>query len=152
VGPDTDDTTERDAVTELEGQLLRALADLDNLRRRYARELARERGDERARVAAAWLPVVDAIDRALGHVEADPKALEAGIEAIRGQALAVLERLGYPRYEDVGARFDPGRHEAVTTMPSDAPEGTVVAVVRPGYGTAEQPLRPAGVVVARATG
>src|SRR5438105_5050854 len=50
--------------------LHRALADLDNLRKRYNRELTRERDAERRRVAAAWLPVVDNLDRALEHASA----------------------------------------------------------------------------------
>jgi molecular chaperone GrpE len=61
----------------------------------------------------------------------------------------VLARLGFPRFEDVGERFDPSRHEAVGAIEADAPAGTVVAVVRPGYGTPETVLRPAAVVVAR---
>jgi molecular chaperone GrpE len=61
----------------------------------------------------------------------------------------VLARLGFPRFENPGERFDPSRHEAVGAIEADAPAGTVVAVVRPGYGTPERVLRPAAVVVAR---
>ena len=72
-----------------------------------------------------------------------------GIEAVREQALAILARLGYPRRTDVGAEFDPARHEAVATLPdAEATPGTVLHVVRPGYGDDEHQLRPASVVVA----
>ena len=64
---------------------------------------------------------------------------------MRDQALAVLARLGFPRFETLGERFDPTRHEAVGAIDADAPPGTVVAVVRPGYGTPETMLRPAAV-------
>ena len=138
-----------DALAEMEDRLRRALADLDNLRKRTARELAEARASERARVAVEWLPVVDNLDRALHHADADAASLVAGIRAVRDLALSTLARLGFPRLEDVGEPFDPVRHEAVGTLDSDAPAGTVVAVVRPGYGTPEAVLRPAGVMVAK---
>ncbi|HEV7887233.1 MAG TPA: nucleotide exchange factor GrpE [Acidimicrobiales bacterium] len=128
-------------------QLLRALADLDNLRKRYSRELSREREAERRRAAAEWLPVVDNLERALAHADGGEALLE-GVEAIRDQAVAALERLGYCRFEDVGSPFDPNRHEAVGTTQADAPAGTVVATLRPGYRTDEDVLRPAAVLVA----
>jgi molecular chaperone GrpE len=151
---DTDRTAQALAEAErltadLTGQLRRALADLDNLRKRYQRELTRERAAQRSEVAAAWLPVVDDLDRALQHAGADATALVDGVTAVRDQALALLNRLGFPRYEDIGQPFDPARHEAVATVVSDAPTGSVVATARPGYGTGERILRPAGVVVAR---
>jgi molecular chaperone GrpE len=65
------------------------------------------------------------------------------------QAIAVLSRLGFPRFDDVGEPFDPTRHEAIATIPADAPHGTVLAAARPGYGTGEEMLRPAAVVVSK---
>jgi molecular chaperone GrpE len=129
-------------------RLLRAMADLDNLRKRFYREVTREREAERARVAAAWLPIVDDLDRALEHLP-DKNGVTAGVRAVRDHALAVMAGLGFPRFEPLGERFDPVRHEAVRAIEADAPAGTVVAVVRPGYGSHEVILRPAGVVVAR---
>src|SRR5215218_11113509 len=138
-------------VAELEDRWRRALADLDNLRKRYARELDRERAAERARVAAQWLPVVDDLDRALAHADEDPSAVLEGVRAVRDHATAVLARLGYPRFEEVGVPFDPARHEAVQAVAdADAPPGTVVAVLRPGYGREDHWLRPAAVAVATA--
>jgi len=137
------------AVAELEDRWRRALADLDNLRKRYARELERERVAERARVAAAWLPVVDNLELALAHAGADPTAVVEGIRAVRDQAIGVLAGLGYPRQDEAGVPFDPARHEAVSVVdePEAAP-GTVVRVLRPGYGEGERQLRPAAVAVA----
>jgi molecular chaperone GrpE len=140
------------AVAELEDRWRRALADLDNLRKRYARELARERAAERARVVAEWLPVVDNLDRALAHAAGDPDAIVEGVHAVREQALATLDRLGYPRHEEVGVPFDPAKHEAVKVVDdAEAAPGTVVEVLRPGYGQGERWLRPAAVAVATAT-
>jgi molecular chaperone GrpE len=144
-----DEPAPEDTVALLEDRLRRALADLDNLRKRYEREVARERAAERARVATQWLPVVDDLERALEHGNASADVVVEGVRAVRDRALAVLAQLGFPRYEDTGAPFDPARHEAVGVIESDAPPGTVVAAVRPGYGTDGAILRPAGVVVAR---
>lgn len=138
-------------VAELEDRWRRSLADLDNLRKRYSRELPRERAAERERVAAAFLPVIDNIDLALQHADAAPGAIVEGVRAIREQALAVLAHLGYPRQDEVGRPFDPSRHEVVAVVPVEegSEPGSVVEVVRPGYGGAEQSLRPAAVTVAR---
>jgi len=149
--PNWDSVGHMALVAELEDRWRRALADLDNLRKRYARELERERAAERARVAAQWLPVVDDLDRALAHAAEDPSAVLEGVRAVRDHATAVLARLGYPRYEEVGVPFDPARHEAVQAVAdADAPPGTVVAVLRPGYGREDHWLRPAAVAVATA--
>jgi molecular chaperone GrpE len=137
-------------IAELEDLWRRALADLDNFRKRAARDTAAQQTTERARAAGEWLPVLDNLDLALEHAAADPRAIVHGVRAVRDQALSVLAGLGYPRRDDTGDKFDPVRHEAVATVAApDAEEGTVVHVVRPGYGDGDQQLRPAAVVVAR---
>jgi molecular chaperone GrpE len=137
---------------EMEDRWRRALADLDNYRKRVARDMQRQLVDERARVAGEWLPVLDNLELALDHAGADPDAIIEGVRAVRDQALEVLSRLGFPRRDDLGRRFDPAVHEAVaTTSDPSAPPGTVVGVVRSGYGADERLLRPAAVVVAAGT-
>jgi molecular chaperone GrpE len=144
---------DRDAVATLELRLRRALADLDNLRKRNARELDRQREAEVNRVAAAWLPVLDNLDLALTHADADPSTIIEGVRAVREQALAVLAGLGFARQDEVGVPFDPARHEVVDVVDdSDAEPGTVVRVLRPGYGTPERQLRPGAVTVASRRG
>ena len=147
----------RDEIAELRAQVAqsderyrRAVADYDNLRKRMERDVDRERADERARVAARWLPVLDNLELALQHANAEPASIVSGLEAVRQQALAVLADLGYPLRADLNQPFDPSRHEAVAVLPAtDAAPGTILQVVRPGYGTDERPLRPAAVVVAK---
>lgn len=136
---------------ELEDRWRRALADLDNLRKRHAAELANARAQERARVAAAFLPVLDNLELALSHAEADPAGILTGVRAIRDQAVQLLAALGYPRDDEVGVPFDPRRHEvvAVDDASADAAPNTVTRVVRPGYGTDGHDLRPTAVVVSR---
>lgn len=159
-GPDPDDApaatdvelTPDERCALFEDQLRRALADLDNLQKRFQREVARERVEERARVAAEWLPIIDDLERALQHGKADAESILEGVRVVYEHAQQVLQRLGYPRFEDVGNRFDPTRHEAVSTIDSDLSPGTVVAMMRPGYGAEGDVLRPAQVVVARSPG
>src|ERR1700759_2102031 len=95
--------TDSDAeLAKLEDRWRRAVADLDNLRKRYAREVDRERTTERSRVAGAWLPVVDDLERALAHAGDRSDAVVDGVRSILGQALQVIEQLGYPRDEESG--------------------------------------------------
>src|ERR1700760_3912665 len=140
-------------LAKLEDRWRRAVADLDNLRKRYARELDRERVTERSRVASAWLPIVDNLERAIAHTSDQSDAVVEGVRSILEQARQVLEQLGYPRDAEAGVPFDPERHEVVGVVdhPDSAP-GTVVEVLRPGYGQGSRQLRPAAVVVSRRGG
>jgi molecular chaperone GrpE len=137
-------------IAELEDLRLRALADLDNLRKRCAAQVSRAVEDTRATVARQWLPVIDSLDLALAHATADPATIVDGVKAVRAQALDLLAHLGFPRRDDRGARFDPARHEAVASRSDPGAEADLVAeVIRPGYGEGDHQLRPAQVVVAR---
>jgi molecular chaperone GrpE len=140
-------------IAELEDLRLRALADLDNVRKRCASQVSRAEAESRARVAQQWLPVVDNLERALAHAQADPGSIVDGVQAIRNQAVSVLAQLGYPRRDDdLGAEFDPARHEAIASREDPAvPEGSIVEVVAPAYGEGDRQLRPAQVVVARSS-
>ncbi|MCM2390530.1 nucleotide exchange factor GrpE [Streptomyces albipurpureus] len=137
---------------ELEDRWRRALADLDNLRKRHARDRPRELAEERAKVAAAWLPVIDNLELALSHADADPGSIVKGVEAVRDQAVEVLRGLGYPRHDETGVPFDPLRHDVVSVVDATDPDtepNTVVQVLRPGYGEPGRQLRPAAVTVSR---
>lgn len=142
--PDERDTR----MAELEDRWRRAAADLDNVRKRTARELALVRDAERARAASVFLAVVDGLMDALAYARQVKDPLTEGIESIREQAVVALERLGYPRIDQVGVPFDPRIHEVVSVIEQEnvAPQ-TVVAVARLGFGTPERLLRPASVVV-----
>jgi molecular chaperone GrpE len=138
-------------VAELEDRWRRALADLDNARKRHARELNHETEAERRRVCLAWLPIVDNLELALEHAEDDPASVIVGVRAVRDQAVALLASLGYPREDETGVPFDPLRHEAAEVLEDpEVPAGTVVRVLRPGYGRPpDEQLRPAAVAVSR---
>jgi molecular chaperone GrpE len=151
--PDGDDAQTIQAlqtrVAELEDQWRRAAADLDNVRKRSARDAVTQRADERSRVTGSLLPVIDNLDLALEHADADPESIIDGVRAVRDQAVDVLAALGFGRRDDTGDAFDPARHEAVAVIDDPgAPPGTIVQVIRPGYGEGDHQLRPASVVVA----
>ncbi|MCQ4079326.1 nucleotide exchange factor GrpE [Streptomyces sp. RB6PN25] len=137
-------------LEELEDRWRRAMAELDNQRKRHARELQHEREAERSRVAAAWLPVVDNLELALSHAQAEPGSVVEGVKAVRDQAVQIFRDLGYPRDDETDVPFDPNRHEVVSVVdePDTAP-GTVIRVLRAGYGEPGRQLRPAAVVVSR---
>ena len=138
-------------LAEVEDRWHRAAADLDNTRKRAARELALARDAERARAASVFLPVVDGLEDAVTYAKQVNEGLAEGMESIREQAVAALERLGYPRIDEEGVPFDPRIHEVVSVVErGDLPPRTVVAVARLGFGTSERLLRPAGVVVTAA--
>jgi molecular chaperone GrpE len=140
----------RARVAELTDQRLRALADLQNARKRYERELSQARTQERVRVTRQWLPVLDNLERALAHSDADPKSIIDGVSAVTDQALELVSQLGFPRQDDMGAPFNPSRHEAVaSSADADAAAGTVIEVLQPAYGEGDHQLRPALVVVAK---
>src|SRR5260370_17979335 len=69
-------------LAKLEDRWRRAVADLDNLRKRYTRELDRERTTERSRVAGAWLPIVDNLERAISHAGDQSDAVVEGVRSI----------------------------------------------------------------------
>jgi molecular chaperone GrpE len=136
-------------VAELTDQRLRALAELDNARKRYDRDLGNAREQERIRVMREWLPIVDNLERALAHSGANPQSIIEGVGAVTEQAVRLVGQLGFPRQDDLGAPFDPSRHDAAGSLAdADAPAGTVVEVLQPAYGKGDHQLRPALVIVA----
>jgi molecular chaperone GrpE len=138
----------QDRAATFEDQARRALADLDNSHKRHLRDLEQARADERARVAQQFLPLVDHLELALGHAELEPSSIVEGVKHVLAEAVEVLRRLGFPRIDRVGEPFDPAKHEAVSAVDvDDAEPGTVVHVIRPGYGEGSGQLRPASVVV-----
>ena len=141
----------RNALAETDDKWRRTAADLANLQKRFRRELDREQMAERERVLLLWLGTIDDLDRALGHAETGRGDFVEGVRAIVEHATTTIASLGYPRFGEVGDVFDPALHDVVSTVPVSeqvAPH-VVVGVVKAGYGTAANLLRPASVVVAK---
>jgi len=135
-------------IARLEDRYKRALADLDNYRKRSAREVERRVEEGRDALLREWLEAVDTVERA---ARMDPDGpLGQGMRALLDQIEALLARRGVQRIGEAGEPFDPERHDAVEVrMTTDAPENTVVDVIRAGYAIDGRVLRPAQVAVAR---
>jgi len=148
----------RTEAAALKDQLLRALAEAENTRRRSQRDR-----EESARYAAAplardILPVADNLARALAAVPAEAlakdealKNLVEGIAATERQLQSALERHSIKTVEALGEKFDGHRHQAMYEMPGEGkPAGTIVQVLQKGYMLHDRLLRPALVGVAKA--
>jgi molecular chaperone GrpE len=140
--------SEDDRYAQLEDRYLRAVADLDNFRKRSARDTELRITDVSDGLLRSWLEVVDSIERAL-QLTADERAA-ADLRAVHDQIQAILDRQGVTRIGVAGEPFDPGLHEAVGVYPTDElPDRAIVDVAQPGYAVGDRVVRPAQVVVAR---
>jgi molecular chaperone GrpE len=129
---------------------LRAVAELENVRKRAAREVdsARQFGIER--FAADLLPVADTLDLALqSAATADAATLVQGQEATLRLLHKAFERAGLQAVDPAGLAFDPALHEAMAMQPApDRPAHTVLQVIQKGWTLNGRLLRPARVIVA----
>lgn len=148
----------RAEVAELKEKHLRALAEIENTRRRAERDRLDASQYAVTRFARDMLAVSDNLQRALDHlpteVRADAapalKAVLEGVEATERQLSATLEQHGVKRIETKDAKFDPHLHQAIAEVPADGrPAGRIVDVVQTGYVISDRLLRPAMVTVAR---
>ncbi|MCA8974549.1 MAG: nucleotide exchange factor GrpE [Planctomycetes bacterium] len=137
---------------QFEGQLQRALADLQNIRRRQRHEIDDSRNRVLEGLTQELLPVLDTFSMALHAYDqqdgsTDPKALVEGVRMVRTMLSAVLERHGLQEITATGT-FDPNQHEAVSVEPSDeVPEGHIVRVMQTGYLLGDRVVRFSRVVV-----
>jgi molecular chaperone GrpE len=136
------------ALARMEDRYKRALADLDNYRKRSARDVQARVAESREALLRDWLEVVDSVERALQMSHGTPAA--DGMRALLEQMEAILARHGAQRIGATGERFDPERHEAIEVRTSsEIPDRTVLEVARSGWAIGDHVLRPALVVVAR---
>jgi molecular chaperone GrpE len=144
--PDDGDLTAE--LARIEDRYKRALADLDNYRKRSAREIERRVAEAREAALREWLDAVDSVERAM-RLESGGPCFD-GLRAVLEQMDAVLARQGAKRIGAAGDQFDPERHEAIAVRATDdVPDRTVLAVERSGYALGDRVIRPAQVVVAR---
>ncbi len=129
---------------------LRAHAELDNFRKRAARELDEHRRYANLSLLRDLLPVLDNVDRAIEAADknADPAALLEGFKMVSQQLGEVLKRHHCTRIEALHAPFDPNVHHAVMQQPSDEyPANTVLMVTQNGYQLYDRVVRPSQVIV-----
>ena len=134
---------------ELAEQFLRAKAEAQNTMRRAEEEMAKARKFAVESFAEGLLPVLDSFEAGLAVQEATLEQMREGSEATLRQLRSALERNKVVAIApEVGARFDPTQHQAISLVPADQPTNTVVSVLQKGYLIAERVLRPALVTVA----
>ena len=147
-------TAERD---ELKDQLLRALADTENMRRRSEREAANVRKYGHTPFARDLVGAIDNLARAVESAPDDlevldktTKSLITGIQLSWTELQSVIERHGIKRVEPLGEKFDYNLHQAMFEVPTyDQPSGVVLEVVQHGYVLHDRLLRPAMVGVSK---
>jgi molecular chaperone GrpE len=141
---------------DLKDRALRAAAEMENLRRRTARDVHDARNYAVANFARDMLSVSDNLRRAIDAIPAGAKeagdagllALAEGVEMTERAMLTTLERHGVKKLAPEGEKFDPNFHQAMFEIPNpDVPPSTVLQVVQPGYSIGERVLRPAMVGV-----
>jgi molecular chaperone GrpE len=147
--------TEKDEqLREIIAKYKAAAQEFDESRVRSRRDIVKEIERGKRVIFTELLDVVDNLDRAVDAASRRPdiETLRQGVEMVREQFLAKLEGFGITRIPALGQKFDPARHEAATTVPSTdaAQQDRVVGVIREGYQTAGDVLRPAVVAVAQA--
>lgn len=151
---DADEPSEIEAlqakVEENWDKYVRAAAELDNVRKRAARDVENAHRFALERFATDLLAVVDSLEMALSAGDdADVDTYREGSEATLKLLTTVLQRFGVDTVDPAGEPFDPNCHEAMTVQPSaDAEPGSVLTVYQKGYSLNGRLLRPARVVVA----
>jgi len=151
-GPDSNN------AAELKDQLLRALAETENVRRRAKKDIADAGRYGIANFARDMLSVSDNMTRALDSTpdgareESDiVKALVEGVEMTAREMASALERHGIKQVNPLGEKFDYNLHQAMFEAPATGqPDGTIVEVVQVGFMIGDRLLRPAMVGVAKA--
>jgi molecular chaperone GrpE len=130
---------------------LRAVAELENIRKRAARDVEQAHRFALEKFVQELLPVVDSLELAAVNAgKADAAALAAGQEATLKLLQKALEKFSIVRVDPVGETFDPQRHEAMAMQDSSTAEpDSVLQVVQRGYELNGRLLRPARVIVAR---
>lgn len=135
-------------LAAMEDRYKRALAELDNYRKRAARDVQTRVQHSRESQLRDWLEIVDSVERALQMSHGTPAA--EGLRALLEQMEALLARQGAQRIGAAGEPFDPERHEAIEArQTADAPDRTVIEAARSGWAVGDRVVRPALVVVAR---
>ncbi|NWG53233.1 MAG: nucleotide exchange factor GrpE [Hydrogenophilaceae bacterium] len=144
-------------IAKLKDEHLRALAEVENTRRRGERQAQEAKAYAIDRFARDLLPVADTMSRALGSVSPEVRAADEavrnlfeGVELTERALIEAFTRHGLKRLGERGERFDPNLHQAVAQIPSDAPAGAIAEVMQVGYALNDRTLRAA--IVAVSTG
>ena len=153
-----------EAVTDLEGLLrnaelaaqehhdawLRAKADADNMRKRAQADITSAHKYAIENFSTELLAVKDSLEAALANSNVTVDNLRSGVELTLKQLNSVFDKFRVTEVNPAGQKFDPHRHQAITSVEADAEPNTVVQVFQKGYLLNDRVIRPAMVSVAKA--
>src|ERR687897_1639016 len=129
--------------------LQRVAADFENYRKRVARDQENLVARAHERLVKELLPVLDDLERALeAATEHEEAKLEDGVRLVHRELKEALAKEGLVEIETNG-KFDPHKHEALLTQPSEEDEGAIIEVLQKGYRLGDRVLRPARVVISQ---
>lgn len=138
----------QEQVARYHEDMLRAKAEVENIRRRAQEDVAKARKFGTESFAESLIPVKDSLEAALALTDQTAQAWKDGVEATLRQLNSAFERNAMKEVAPApGDRFDPHKHQAISSVPSDLPEGAVVQLLQKGYTIADRVLRPALVMV-----
>lgn len=138
----------QDKIREYHDQLLRAHAEVENVRRRAQEDISKARKFGTESFAESLIPVRDSLEAALAQTGQTAQAWKDGVEATLRQITGAFERNQMREVAPApGDVFDPHQHQAITTVPSDFDQGAIVQTLQKGYTIADRVLRPALVTV-----
>lgn len=138
------------AAAEHHDAWLRAKAEADNVRKRAQVEITNAHKFAVENFASELLAVRDSLEAALVAENPSVESMRSGVEITLKQLAAVFERFNLAEINPAGQRFDPHRHQAISTVESGAEPNTVVQVLQKGYLLHDRVIRPALVTVAKA--
>ena len=149
----------KERITHLEGemksdheQMVRALAEAMNMKKRAEADVERERKYGNEKLLKALLPIVDSLDLAIEHTDRNNPVLKPTLEGVENTMslfLKELKNFGVEQVNPVGAPFDPNLHQAISMVPSaEVAANHVVNVMQKGYVLQGRVVRPAMVIVA----
>jgi molecular chaperone GrpE len=138
-------------LNESKDAFLRAKAEVENVRRRAADDIAKAHKFAIESFAEHLLPVMDSMHAALQHHNEDLNKLKEGVELTLKQLSGALEKGKIVEINpEIGAKFDPHHHQAISAVESEQEANTIVTVLQKGYLIADRVLRPALVMVSQA--
>jgi molecular chaperone GrpE len=138
------------AAAEHHDAWLRAKAEADNIRKRAQVEITNAHKFAVENFASELLAVKDSLEAALISENPSVETMKSGVEITLKQLAAVFERFNVSEINPAGQKFDPHRHQAISTVESAAEPNTVVQVLQKGYLLHDRVIRPALVTVAKA--
>lgn len=143
-----------DKIAEQKDSVVRAAAEVDNIRRRTAQDVEKAHKFALDKFAAELLPVIDNMELALSHADRESDELKPMIEGVELTLKAMLnsvEKFGVVAIDPKDAPFDPERHQAMSMQEiPGVPANTVIAVMQKGYELNGRVIRPAMVMVSKA--